>query len=108
LLLRKLLFAPSSFLGGKKDMSGPKLIRLSRYAYSPLFVLFEPDPPMPEEPIDPNKTANISDTALMIPCYKAATLIGATLESATKIFPPSHIFVVANGRLPLQSECSFR
>jgi hypothetical protein len=52
---------------------------------------------MPEEPIDPNKTANIADTALMIPCYKAATLIGATLESAIKIFPPSHIFVVANG-----------
>ncbi|KAI4850074.1 hypothetical protein E4T44_02961 [Aureobasidium sp. EXF-8845] len=71
------------------------------YAYSPLFVLFEPDPPMPEEPIDPNKTANISDTALMIPCYKAATLIGATLESAIKIFPPSHIFVVANGNSPV-------
>jgi hypothetical protein len=89
-------------------MSRSKLILLPSYAYSPLFVLFEPDPPMPEEPIDPNKTANIADTALMIPCYKAATLIGATLESAVKIFPPSHIFVVANGKPFLTSTCSFR
>jgi hypothetical protein len=44
----------------------------------------------------------------MIPCYKAATLIGATLESAVKIFPPSHIFVVANGKPFLTSTCSFR
>ncbi|KAI4726932.1 hypothetical protein E4T49_05382 [Aureobasidium sp. EXF-10728] len=70
------------------------------YAYSPLLVLFEPDPPMPEEPIDATKTPNIADTALMIPCYKAATLIGPTLEAATKVFPPSHIFVVANGNSP--------
>ncbi|KAG9681107.1 glycosyltransferase family 2 protein, partial [Aureobasidium melanogenum] len=70
------------------------------YAYSPLLVLFEPDPPMPEEPIDATKTPNVSDTALMIPCYKAANLIGPTLEAATKIFPPSHIFVVANGNSP--------
>ncbi|KAK6006145.1 hypothetical protein QM012_006555 [Aureobasidium pullulans] len=70
------------------------------YAYSPLLVLFEPDPPMPDEPIDATKTPNVSDTALMIPCYKAANLIGPTLEAATKIFPPSHIFVVANGNSP--------
>ncbi|TIA39636.1 hypothetical protein D6C78_03146 [Aureobasidium pullulans] len=70
------------------------------YAYSPLFVLFEPDPPMPEEPFDPTQTPNVADTALMIPCYKAASLIGATLEAATKVFPPSHIFVVANGNSP--------
>ncbi|KAI5209693.1 hypothetical protein E4T38_02375 [Aureobasidium subglaciale] len=70
------------------------------YAYSPLLILFEPDPPMPEEPIDPTKTHNVADTALMIPCYKAASLIGATLEAATKVFPPSHIFVVANGNSP--------
>ncbi|KAI5207371.1 hypothetical protein E4T39_01841 [Aureobasidium subglaciale] len=70
------------------------------YAYSPLLILFEPDPPMPEEPIDATKTHNVADTALMIPCYKAASLIGATLEAATKVFPPSHIFVVANGNSP--------
>lgn len=69
------------------------------YAYTPLLVLFEPDPPMPEdlEKIDPNKTPGVQDTALMIPCYKAAMLIGPTLAAATKIFPPSHIFVIANG-----------
>lgn len=80
-------------------MTRPILTSLSSYAYSPLFVLFEPDPPMPEEPIDATKTPNIADTALMIPCYKAATLIGPTLEAATKVFPPSQIFVVANGKL---------
>lgn len=61
---------------------------------------------MPEEPIDATKTANVSDTALMIPCYKAANLIGPTLEAATKIFPPSHIFVVANGMSAKQSNTS--
>jgi hypothetical protein len=70
------------------------------YSYSPLFVLFEPDPPMPEQPHDPNKTPNVADTALMIPCYKAANLIGATLEAACKVFPPQNIFVVANGNSP--------
>jgi hypothetical protein len=85
-------------------MARSKLTFLPSYAYSPLFVLFEPDPPMPEEPIDPTKTANIGDTALMIPCYKAATLIGPTLEAATKVFPPSHIFVVANGKSPTTNE----
>lgn len=72
--------------------------------------MFEPDPPMPEdlEKIDPTKTPGVNDTALMIPCYKAAMLIGPTLEAATKVFPPSHIFVIANGEqyTPLQSEDS--
>jgi hypothetical protein len=40
---------------------------------------------------------NVQDTALLIPCYKSASLIASTLESALKIFPPSHIFVIANG-----------
>lgn len=61
---------------------------------------------MPEEPIDATKTPNIADTALMIPCYKAATLIGPTLEAATKVFPPSHIFVVANGQSSITNESS--
>jgi hypothetical protein len=33
----------------------------------------------------------------MIPCYKSAGLIANTLEAALKIFPASHIFVIANG-----------
>jgi len=36
----------------------------------------------------------------MIPCYKSAGLIANTLEAALKIFPPSHIFVIANGNSP--------
>jgi hypothetical protein len=36
----------------------------------------------------------------MIPCYKSAGLIAATLEAALKVFPPSHIFVIANGNSP--------
>ena len=42
----------------------------------------------------------MKDTALLIPCYKSANLIGATLEAALKIFPPSHIYVLANGNSP--------
>jgi hypothetical protein len=36
----------------------------------------------------------------LIPCYKSANLIAATLEAALKIFPPSHIYVIANGNSP--------
>ena len=70
------------------------------YAYTPLFLFFEKDPPMPEEPIDPTKTPGVHNTALMIPCYKSEHIIGPTLVAATKIFPPSHIFVIANGNSP--------
>jgi hypothetical protein len=50
--------------------------------------------------IDPNRTPGVHNTALMIPCYKSANIIGPTLEAALKIFPPSHIFVIANGNSP--------
>ena len=40
------------------------------------------------------------NTALVIPCYKAASIIGPTLIAAKRIFPPSHIFVLANGNSP--------
>ena len=72
------------------------------YAWSPLLVFFEKDPPMPAdtENIDPNRTPGVHNTALMIPCYKSANIIGPTLEAALKIFPPSHIFVIANGNSP--------
>ncbi|KAF2785940.1 glycosyltransferase family 2 protein, partial [Melanomma pulvis-pyrius CBS 109.77] len=39
-------------------------------------------------------------TSLLIPCYKSAAAIGATLEAALKIFPPSNIFVLDNGNSP--------
>ncbi|THW33554.1 hypothetical protein D6D25_05387, partial [Aureobasidium pullulans] len=72
------------------------------YAYTPLLVFFEKDPPMPADinNIDPNRTPRVHNTALMIPCYKSAKIIGPTLEAAIKIFPPSHIFVIANGNSP--------
>jgi hypothetical protein len=70
------------------------------YAFAPLLIFFEKDPePVPET----NETKiqdNVKDTALLIPCYKSANLIGATLEAALKIFPPSHIYVLANGNSP--------
>jgi len=67
------------------------------YAYTPLFILFEKDPPIPEAG---HQDPRVSNTALMIPCYKSAKIIGPTLEAAVKIFPPSHIFVIANGNSP--------
>ncbi|KAI4721142.1 hypothetical protein E4T48_02628 [Aureobasidium sp. EXF-10727] len=72
------------------------------YAYTPLLVFFEKDPPMPADiyNIDPNRTPGVHNTALMIPCYKSAKIIGPTLVAALKIFPPSHIFVIANGNSP--------
>ncbi|KAI5266814.1 hypothetical protein E4T47_08202 [Aureobasidium subglaciale] len=72
------------------------------YAYTPLLVFFEKDPPMPTDiaNIDANRTPGVHNTALMIPCYKSAKIIGPTLKAALKIFPPSHIFVIANGNSP--------
>ncbi|CAG9953748.1 unnamed protein product, partial [Clonostachys rosea f. rosea IK726] len=72
------------------------------YAFVPLLVLFEKDPP-PYDPIverDLRNNPGVATTALLIPCYKSAGLIAATLDSAIKIFPPSHIFVIANGNSP--------
>ncbi|KAJ9662113.1 hypothetical protein H2201_006221 [Coniosporium apollinis] len=72
------------------------------YAFSPLLIFFEKDPPMPAHPpgYDLGKNPVVANTALLIPCYKSAGLIGATLEAALKIFPPSNIFVIANGNSP--------
>ncbi|ROW07563.1 hypothetical protein VPNG_06785 [Cytospora leucostoma] len=69
------------------------------YAFGPLFLLFEKEPPIVDHPegFDRNSLPGVADTALLIPCYKAANIVGATLEAAVKIFPPSHIFVIANG-----------
>ncbi len=50
--------------------------------------------------IDPTKTPGVHNTALLIPCYKSAKIIGPTLVAALKIFPPNHIYVLANGNSP--------
>ncbi|KAJ3459314.1 hypothetical protein FSOLCH5_014204 [Fusarium solani] len=68
------------------------------YAFAPLLVLFEPDPPPVERSTGTDQS--VRKTALLIPCYKAANIIGPTLEAAVKIFPPQNIFVIANGNSP--------
>ncbi|KYK58125.1 glycosyl transferase [Drechmeria coniospora] len=72
------------------------------YAYAPLLILFEKDPPpAPELPTtEPGSDPNVQSTALLIPCYKSAQIVGPTLVAALKTFPPSHIFVIANGNSP--------
>ncbi|KAK9779179.1 hypothetical protein SCAR479_04046 [Seiridium cardinale] len=69
------------------------------YAFAPLLILFEKEPPMVERPDDFDRTTipGVHNTALLIPCYKSENIIGPTLDAALKIFPASHIFVIANG-----------
>jgi hypothetical protein len=67
------------------------------YAFAPLLIFFEKDPPLADHTTEPKSQPSVKDTALLIPCYKSAGLIAATLGASLKIFPPSHIFVIANG-----------
>ncbi|KAJ5908373.1 hypothetical protein N7495_001055 [Penicillium taxi] len=72
------------------------------YAFLPLLILFESDPPSAESIVTndvdlESNTANAKSTALLIPCYKSAKIIGPTLKAALKVFPPENIFVIANG-----------
>jgi len=50
--------------------------------------------------IDAMKIPGVHNTALLIPCFKSAKIIGPTLVAALKIFPPHHIYVLANGNSP--------
>jgi hypothetical protein len=68
-----------------------------RYAFAPLCILFEKDPLPSEHFTENNLQSGVQNTALLIPCYKSAGLLPATLEAALRIFPPSHIFVLNNG-----------
>ena len=71
------------------------------YAFLPLFTFFEDEPPVTfSNVLDGEIPASAHDTALLIPCYKSAKIIGPTLEAALKVFPPHHIFVIANGNSP--------
>ncbi|GAT26234.1 glycosyl transferase, group 2 family protein [Aspergillus luchuensis] len=67
------------------------------YSFTPLLATFEQDAPDPEFYESRRISPTAPDTALLIPCYRAASVLGRTLEAAVKIFPPSHIFVIANG-----------
>lgn len=50
-----------------------------------------------EATVDPVEERDSSEVALIIPAYKAAGLIGPTIEHALKIFKKSQIFIIANG-----------
>lgn len=69
------------------------------YSFAPLLVFFEREPPVVDHTDDFDRASipGVATTALLIPCYKSANLIGPTLEAALKVFPASHIFVIANG-----------
>ncbi|GCB23393.1 hypothetical protein AAWM_06278 [Aspergillus awamori] len=67
------------------------------YSFTPLLATFEDDAPDHEFYESRRISPTAPDTALLIPCYRAASVLGRTLEAAVKIFPPSHIFVIANG-----------
>lgn len=58
----------------------------------------EKSPPGPEFYSQRNIQLSSTPTcALIIPAYRSGAFIGHTLDAALKIFPASHIFVVANG-----------
>ena len=62
--------------------------------YGPLlFCQFEKDIDDPEE-------RDASETCLIIPAYKAAGPLPATIEHALNIFKPDQIFIIANGNSP--------
>ncbi|RHZ59279.1 glycosyltransferase family 2 protein [Aspergillus thermomutatus] len=67
------------------------------YSYTPLLTTFEEDAPGPDFYQQRHITAAPTDTALLIPCYRSAAIMGQTLEAALQIFPASHIYVIANG-----------
>jgi hypothetical protein len=65
-----------------------------------MFMRYEPDPD-PVLPGDPRGSIERNaSTALLIPCYKSAEMISATVKAALEIFPPENIYVVANGNSP--------
>ncbi|GIJ90897.1 hypothetical protein Asppvi_009862 [Aspergillus pseudoviridinutans] len=67
------------------------------YSYTPLLTTFEDTSPGPEFFQQRRIAPHPTDTALLIPCYRSAPIIGKTLEAALQIFPASHIYVIANG-----------
>ncbi|KAL3470341.1 glycosyltransferase like family 2-domain-containing protein [Aspergillus californicus] len=67
------------------------------YSYIPLLALFEDDAPGPEFYNQRNIQRSARDTALLVPAYRSAPILGRTLEAALKTFQASQIYVVANG-----------
>ncbi|GFF97710.1 initiation-specific alpha-1,6-mannosyltransferase [Aspergillus udagawae] len=67
------------------------------YLYTPLLTTFEDTSPGREYFQQRRIIPHPTDTALLIPCYRSAPIIGRTLKAALQIFPTSHIYVIANG-----------
>ncbi|KAL4860975.1 hypothetical protein BDV12DRAFT_191392 [Aspergillus spectabilis] len=67
------------------------------YAYIPLLITFEPDSPEPEYYAQRNIESRALNTALLIPTYRSAPILGRTLEAALKVFPAQNVYIVANG-----------
>ncbi|KAL4874755.1 glycosyl transferase [Aspergillus karnatakaensis] len=67
------------------------------YAYIPLLIAFEHDAPGPEYYEQRNIERRAFNTALLIPTYRSAPILGRTLKAALKVFPPQNIYIVANG-----------
>lgn len=53
-----------------------------------------------EREVDDPEKRDASETCVLIPAYKAAGALPATIEHCLKIFPPQNIFVIANGNSP--------
>lgn len=69
-----------------------------RFPPAPFIRCFEgvkPQLPPEDSALDGSKT-----TALLIPCYKSAGLLDATLQAALKVFPATSIYILANGNSP--------
>ncbi|KAL2867773.1 glycosyltransferase family 2 protein [Aspergillus lucknowensis] len=75
------------------------------FSYTPLLTQFEPDPPGPDFYQVRHIARETPNVALVIPCYRAAPILGHTLAAALHTFPPSHIYVIANGNstMPLDN-----
>jgi hypothetical protein len=97
LVLELYWLCEQSFIGGAGVFLGLAVF----YAYSPLFAFFEPYPENTAfGDLGGDVLSNSRSTALLIPCYKSASIIPGTLEAALKIFPKENIFVIANGNSP--------
>lgn len=53
-----------------------------------------------EKEVDDVESRDASETALIIPAYKAAAVLPQTIEAALKIFKASQIFIINNGNTP--------
>jgi len=69
-------------------MSTLRLANRNMYSYAigPLLSQFQPYPVVDEE-FKASNREKAKQTSLLIPCYKSAAAIGATLEAALKTFP---------------------